>query len=526
MKTDKFEESIRQKLEGIDPPFRESNWVHFRSVLRRNGVPSIGGTVTQWLVPMMSAASVAGLLVLAVWQYRTNQQLEQSVRSLKDSVTILQQLPQEVPVATAPRVDTVYITREVLVPQRIPTAPQYRPGEPSESRFSEDRRETGLASEPSSESIRQRNGEDVASPVRRSDGRLYSEESETPERLSDSSNERRETGRPTGGRSYSVENERSGVPSGKGQKADRERWNRADDRRYSGRQKPAGLETTRLLSGIPSNLENQPEERESATGSSASRSISWEPVSNRQFVLDSSYYVENFQRRVRRIRPLYLPSATRAIAAASPAKPEIEEPTSRVRFRLGGGGEIAGGQSGFGLAGEFLVGNHLSIGVGLTRLNLAGDSFLNDRQYNEKRNGNFRKDFPGKVPVDPRIEVLNISQKAKSWQLPITLGYRLPIGNDVTILPSAGLSFSLSTREQITFTHRKSSASFEFMPAYFDKKCTPSLYNSWLVSLGVEKQAGSWALQIMPYLSNPLSSSRNSLNQTTAGFRARIMYQF
>ncbi|MFC5411987.1 hypothetical protein ACFPMF_21870 [Larkinella bovis] len=527
MKTDKFEESIRKKLEGIDPPFRETHWVHLRSVLRRNGVPSIGSTALPWAVPMLSAASVAGLLILTVWQYRTNQQLEKTVATLKDSVTILQQAP----VTAAPKPDTVYITRELEGPRLIPVTPDSR----SENRGTDE--QTGLSALDSAEpALPGRPADPESTPWQKPDNRVFPERSGTPERLTESTRENRlnETESSVAGRERTERNaESSQTGQMTGSKATGERWNRRDDQRYSGRQKPDGFEAARPVSGA-----NRLPDQTALSGNFGARtesagpqSLSWGPVMSRQLLnralaFDSSYYVENYQRRIRRIRPLYTPAAP-ASPVAKPQQSDIEEPAPMLRFRLGAGGEIAGNQSGFGIAGELLIGKHLVASVGLSRLKLQGDEFFSDFQYFQKRNSDFRNDFPGKVPADPKIEVYNISQKAQTWQLPITLGYRLPIGNDVTVLPSAGLSFSMSTLEKITFTRRRGPTVLDgFYEAGFERKCEPSLYNSWLMSLGVEKKAGNWALQLMPYLSNPVKQSRNSLNQTTAGFRARIMYEF
>ncbi|GAB3341014.1 hypothetical protein GCM10027299_54920 [Larkinella ripae] len=480
---------------------------------------------------MLSAASVAGLLVLTVWQYRTNQHLKQTVRALNDTVTLLQQAPLEAPLAVAPKTDTVYITREVLVPRLVPAPPRSLPDAGQENREDENRLESGLATDGAPEPNRRRSdGTTPASPFQKPGDRPPLEQPGSSERLTDAQKPPNETGSENPGQALSEEAVHNTAPSANSSRRGRDGWNRSGDRRYSARQKPSpGFETSRPFSGAASGLNTEPGAAAPSTGSPAAPAISWEPVLNRTVAFDSSYYAENYQRRVRRIRPLYTPSVATAVAGtARPKKqPEVEEPQSRFRFRLGGGGEIAGGQSGFGLAGEFLVGKHLAIGLGLNRLKLSGDEFFNDLQYYQKRKSDFRRDFPGKVPVDPKIEVLNIGQRAKSWQVPVTLTYRLPIGNQVALLPTAGASFSLDTREEITFTRRKGPSLYDgFKQEVFDRKCEPSLYNSWLVSLGVEKQAGSWALQIMPYLSNPLLSSRSSLNQTTAGFRARILYQF
>ncbi|WP_138993285.1 hypothetical protein [Larkinella sp. C7] len=521
MKTDKFEENIRQKLEGIDPPFQETDWVHLRSVLRRNGVPSIGGAVTQWLVPMMSAATVAGLVILAVWQYRTNQKLEQTVQSLKDTVTILQQAPLETPVAQVPKTDTVYITREVPIPSpRL--SPSVSDLQRDEDRELANQSETDPSainpidenSPTSTESNHRRNREQ-----NRQEENTLSNRSGSQERLTESEpglNEPKadpsETGR--------VPSERNISPSGRLPKSATDRWNRNPDR-YSGRQKSTSLETSRPLSSGSSGSVDVPGNAGSPAGSVASASISWEPVLNRPMKFDSSYYVENYQRRVRRIRPLATHSA---VATTLGSKPVVEESQRFVHVRIGGSAQLSGGQSGYGLASEVLMGDRLTIGIGLTRLSVSGEEFITEGQYLVRKKSDFRRDYPGKVPGDKRIEILNIARSGKTWQLPITFGYRLPVGNSVTITPSVGASFSLEAREKISYTNRM--GPYEFMAQKFYEKCSPSVYNNWLVGVAFEKQWSHLVIQANPYLSSPLLSTQFSLNRTSAGMRARLLYQF
>ncbi|GAB3260462.1 hypothetical protein GCM10027347_24770 [Larkinella harenae] len=513
MKTDKFEESIRKKLEDLDPPFQENNWLQLRSFLRRNGVPSIGMTTTQWLVPMLSAASVAGLLILAVWQYRTNQTLTQTVQTLTDSVTLLQQVPLEAPVAVAPKTDTVYITREVMVPKLIPASPPYQPDE---------RTTVEQSATETPETIR-REQEFVGEPARlpKTNGNRYTERGVLENRNNSTESGRRTTER----ESLEQPSASAGDPSTPAG----DRGNRTDERRYSGRQKPNGFEPNQSL-GIRGSSTDSDNSSGTAADPGSTNAISWEPVLLRKPTFDSSYYAENYQRRIRRIRLLPTSSGANASAiakAAAPAQqPAIENPAPVVRFRIGAGGELAGGQSGFGLSGEVLLGEHLIVGLGVTRLSHSGDVFLSDLQYFQKRKSDFRRDYLGKVPVDPRIEIRNITQRAKSWQLPLTVAYRLPLGNSFSILPTAGVSLGLGVLEEITYAHRKAVGYPDFFQRTLNEKCPPNLYNSWTASLGLEKQVEHWGVQITPYLSSPLLSTRHSLNQTTAGVRMRILYQF
>lgn len=526
MKTDKFEENIRQKLEGIDPPFQESDWLHLRSFLRRNGVPSIGGGAVQWFVPMMSAATVAGLLILTVWQYRTNQKLEKTVSSLKDSVTILQQLPVETPVAVAPKTDTVYSIREVPAPRLAPIAPRYRTNEGA------------LAEGPEtneSETDSERNHSTVeSSQTQRTEGNRppgngLPERSGTKERFSETKNRLNESDQPNRLNAGIESSERNYPRSSNSSGSFGNSGNRQDEMRYSGRQKPSGFEITRPLSasgnGVSSGngasgLLNSSGNSGSVSPLAESASISWEPVPQRALEIDSSYYTDRFARRIRRMR-----ASTPQLAASSILKPDVEKPNQRfVHIRVGASAQVGGRQSGFGLATEILMGEHLTIGLGLNRLKVAGEKFVNEVQYAFNRRSDFRRDYPGKVPPEIRTQILDINRGGSTLQLPITFGYRIPLGNSVTLTPSVGASFSLEAKDKITYLHQV--GPFDFIEKKFSEKCSPNVYNSWLASIAIEKQWGHWVIQGSPYLSNPLQTTQFSLNHTSAGMRARLLYQF
>lgn len=498
MKTDKFEENIRQKLEGIDSPFQESDWLHLRSVLRRNGVPSMGGGAVQWLVPMMSAATVAGLLMLTVWQYRTNQKLEQTVSSLKDSVTILHRLPVETPVTAAPKTDTVYIVREAPAPRLAPIGPRYRTDERALAEDSEtgELETTNATDEPSPSPRTQGNG---------SPGNGLTEPSGTKERFSESKNRLNDSDQPirsNPGVVSSERTERNYPRSSNASNSTGNAWSRRDEMRYSGRVNSSGN------SGAVSPL-------------AESASVSWKPVLHRPLEIDSSYYTDKFDQRIRRMRV-----SAPQLAASSILKPAVEKPNQPfVHVRVGGSAQVGGRQSGFGLATEILMGEHLTIGLGLNRLKVAGEKFVNELQYAFNRPGsNFRRDYPGKVPPEVRTEILNIHRGGSTLQLPITFGYRIPLGNSITLTPSIGASFSLEAKDNITYMHQIGPV--EFKEKKFSEKCAPSVYNSWLVNVSIEKQWGHWVIQGSPYLSNPLLTTPFGLNHTSAGMRAQLLYQF
>ena len=134
MKTDPFDDAIRRKLEGINPPFQDKNWTQFQRFMgAQDFPPSLWQTPARWLQPALTAAAVAGMLITTIWQYRTNQSLTTHVQTLTQTVERMERaqlrLQQSVAMmASAPsHVDTVYLTgpgspKAGLTPAWPPTA--------------------------------------------------------------------------------------------------------------------------------------------------------------------------------------------------------------------------------------------------------------------------------------------------------------------------------------------------------------------------------------------------------------------
>ncbi|MEZ0541463.1 hypothetical protein [Fibrella arboris] len=117
MKTDPFDDAIRRKLEGVNPPFQEKNWTQFQRFMGSQGFPpSLWQTPARWLQPALMAAAVTGMVLTTVWQYRTTQSLTEHVLTLTKTVERLEQtqirLQQSANAATpVGRIDTVYLTQ-------------------------------------------------------------------------------------------------------------------------------------------------------------------------------------------------------------------------------------------------------------------------------------------------------------------------------------------------------------------------------------------------------------------------------
>jgi hypothetical protein len=86
MKTDKFEKTIRQKLEGISPDFQEDNWVQMQNYMQAHTPPTIWQQYSSWVGYAAAACVTAVIAFLYVNQLTQNNDLVADVAKLKSQI--------------------------------------------------------------------------------------------------------------------------------------------------------------------------------------------------------------------------------------------------------------------------------------------------------------------------------------------------------------------------------------------------------------------------------------------------------
>lgn len=263
-------------------------------------------------------------------------------------------------------------------------------------------------------------------------------------------------------------------------------------------------------------------------------------LANRPLQLSSLETSAGIARRVRRLRYLFPSVSAPAVAAApvteaSAAQPESKRVSTATTVRLGVSGETDGLRTGGGFYVETRIGTHWTLGVGLNRLSQSGGSYTTDEEFNESTRSDFRRDYlpPGFDPkLDPKFGITNINVTRQSWQLPLSVGYRIPLNHGFALTPTVGLALALSAKEQVTFTFQRGPR--DFGSGAINARVLPvSWYNNASLSLAAEKSWGHFTVQAMPFLSFPtetmpnrLISSPYRINATTGGVRLRLLYSF
>lgn len=501
MKPDDFSDQIRRKLESVEPEFREKDWTRMQQALGHSTPVFAFGAKTT----LLAAASIVAVMAfggVAYKQYQANQQLQQQVWRLNQTVKSLRQsailTPEDMALKSVPP-DTVYLTRDVVRYVAVPVDRKRTDGIPqTNSLVNSDATET-----PSTVSNRPATG---ASPL-------------APNQLSASP-----TGLPgpLGSRQTGVENQKGGVdtPAGslvngseiaRSDGSNRNVTNGADNHGVTGQNGKVSLEATQTNGAEPAS---------GNTAMNSNNSVHLPLLSSRPLVRDTVYYQEGMARNARRIRRWLSTNSPSGIALAK-VDVNRSEPVWDARF--GPGANLGVKQWGIGLFGEMRLNTHWRLGLGVGSMNLRGENFLTEIAYGQRTKQDFRRTFAPQI--DPRHDIINIIPKGSSWQVPIRVSYRFGLGSGWALVPSAGVNLSISNREEIGFAYFRGPGKIELVTLL--RRLPQKKLHAGSAAIYLEKNWGDWALQLGPYGAVPLDNtpSRLTINIKTVGASARLFYQ-
>ena len=497
MKPDDFSDQIRRKLESVEPEFREKDWTQMQQALGHSTPVFAFGTKAG----LMAAASLAAVMTfggVAYHHYQANKHLRDQVQTLHQTVASLRQganVAQPNPVLIPP--DTVFLTRDVVRYVAVPV----------------DRKRTDEIAEtnsPSSPYITETPSTVNNSPAPGITASSRNRSSVSPNGLPGSPESR-----PT-----VSQNRTRTSPNSPADLAINGTVAGVNNPRVSGNNGAnndgAGAQNSDVASGTMGTTSSFPAAGNAETNSHNAVQLSL--LSSRPFSRDTVYYQEGMARTARRMRRL--PSVTSPQGTAL-AKVDVNRSEPVWKARIGSGANVGWQQWGAGLFGEIRLNSHWRLGVGLTSVNLKGESFLTETDYDRRTRQDFRRNFaPG---IDSRHDIINITPTGSSWQVPVMLSYRIGLGSGWSLIPSAGLNLSLSNREEIGFAYLRGPGKIE--PVTIVRKSSQQMLHAGSAAIYLEKNWGDWALQIGPYGSTPLSTTPSRLNNKTAGAAARLYYQ-
>jgi hypothetical protein len=163
-----------------------------------------------------------------------------------------------------------------------------------------------------------------------------------------------------------------------------------------------------------------------------------------------------------------------------------------VRAALGG--VVSKAQLGVGAHVELFLDKRLSITAGIQYSQLAVQRYPNDDHFKMRNDFDFRVKFAPKIPFGSPIK--NIEEQNTLVQVPIRIGYYLPLKSDFYVLGKVGTDLDISGTRRIDFDFRDKN--IEQTISNINSSLETKLLNNYVVSLGMEKRFNNFSIQLTP----------------------------
>ncbi|MCF0070336.1 hypothetical protein LZD49_07620 [Dyadobacter sp. CY261] len=482
MKTNKFENTIRRKLESIEPDFQEKDWVRMQNYMQAHTPPSFVQQYGSWIGYAAAASVTSVMAYLYVGQLSQNDHLVQDVKSLQSQIEVIRNQPAQIA-----KTDTVYVLQATPDGQSLQATelahefyPKVKPQQPLH-----------VADEPT-------NAIAAGLPNRAEFSSIERPATATPDKTRQSPFEAQQTLENTAFQSqYGTTNQQIGVNA-----------NSVDTQNV-----PASGNSGRTF-GSDFQLKAIENFAEIGNSISLTRKMQYElanKLSNRQV---QKALLANMQIAKAAVSG----KKTEQVAQAESVIPKLPLKTP---YRFGAGFQVEGNGSGKTVLGEVIIRKKFSIAAGITWLKVKPAEFFNETVFREKNRRDFKTTHPGEVPLIFNLYNIKIDQSIV--QMPLTLAFRNTVKDDWAYYASMGTNIRLSSKEMISFDCR--GPKNEFFNQTISKKGDTSPITSMNFALGIEKSWHPIVVQAEGYWVNYFKAVTPLKHSAGPGLKVKLLYQ-
>lgn len=562
MKTNRFEEILRRKLESIQPDFQDQDWDKWQSFNQLHSPPSFWQSYGHWLGYAVATLSTAVMVVLYVNQTTQNDTLMKELNSLKQQVALQPQPAtpadsatyggtesrQAIPAAGKP--DTVYIIERRTVYREVPWERTFEqaPSQVEEPRLSQYKQpatpeaEEDQVPESTEELV---NNARVAEPNSRNEaaGTLpipsplaNNREKQMTVRVPDPKKNRPE---PT-----------PAIPAVKGTLAN-----------------PTVSQANESVT-VPQPSPAMPQSAQAGISGRIELGELTPLATSREFANSRNYLYRRLQARMPQ-RARALPSTPSVVAQVESGRREstrstppadvkatnqkatrtkmtesrkmqekasadqkTEEITKEERllpkfglnlpFRIGAGQQWTGKSKAFSLWNEVLLGSNWSIQTGVNWNILEAQKFMTESKFKVDMREDFRKKHAMLLP--PSFQIFNITTQTTVLQVPLGINYRGELGHNFTYLIGASTSINIRAKQVLMFDFERPTKDFgqqsvlQYLPI--------PLLNNAQFSAGLEKRWSPIVMQVGTFVETRAKTFPFLKDRTQVGLRVKLLYEF
>lgn len=193
---------------------------------------------------------------------------------------------------------------------------------------------------------------------------------------------------------------------------------------------------------------------------------------------------------------------------------------SNLKYKIGVSLDVANEQMGAALLSEVLLSKHLSFNTGIRFLNITGSSYYTSEQYNLLTKKDFRQQYASFVPAN--YDIINLDFQNYLLQIPIGITYRYPLRNDFTLLFSAGTNLDLFVRQYVNFDYKEDNSKFE--QGTYKSTLTHSLFSHIELSAGLEKTFNRMTIQLNPFISPQIKETPYRNEEFIFGAKMKLLW--
>ncbi|MDR6193112.1 hypothetical protein [Siphonobacter sp. SORGH_AS_0500] len=535
MKTDRFNEAIRRKLEGIEPPFEEKDWSAFQAFSKQQmPVSWWAKTGAKWVGYGASGLVASVLIITNIIQYQQNKELKQTVAQLQQEVkqqaaqtrvpeSYTLQTPSNESTLPHPSVEKLtpsgssvenYPAEEALVIDKLEKTEAVTSTEKRSASVQKSQRPIIEAEKNESVAI----AEDRLSVIRKGTISTEVKSNVTEERvIKESDTEPRYT-------NQELIQERKSVRAGSNQFSNERFASPKDKRSHSGNSKKRAVGETSSEELNASLVEAQNrsavEVLSAVTTKTLAPKLSFEAFPGGVPVFAKIPVKRKFYNWA-------AGSSSSTVTSEKVAKaPKIRLPKENsINVRAGVGLDLEKNYVGKSLVAGVNFGKHWGLSLGLSKGVIQGQQYKDERVFMERNRFDFKRRYVPHIPPIPIFVVKNISTEAEVVRMPVAVNYRVPLQKSWTFYASAGTTFDLKVEEKFKFDLEKWNNN-PIRDQVIAKPWQASVFNNVNAGVGIEKQWNHLVVQAETYLAPNLKECSFRQEKAPAGLRIRALYQF
>lgn len=213
-------------------------------------------------------------------------------------------------------------------------------------------------------------------------------------------------------------------------------------------------------------------------------------LSHRSYNFDENKVVFDLSRR-----DFILPKSSVKINEKKSFKlPTVTLPN--LKYRIGFGVEMADEYGGFNVLTDILLSKRWSIttGIGLSTF-FDEEDFDDEDEFRRDTKKDFRKEYESRINDNSLINDIHINQAL--FKIPVYFNYRLPLPKNFTVLLTAGSNLNVYSRQFVSYSDQNSFRDKDHHRFSISDKT--QLFNNLLFSTGIEKRWQKYSIQLSPY---------------------------